>query len=77
MGRRTKYRRRNRLKKCSSCAEKAVEVAERAVEDLDDPGLEGCRDRGCTIGEDDAVVSAIGGEDIVTVALDVGDESVE
>jgi hypothetical protein len=44
---------------------------------LDDPGREGCHDGGCAIGEGNAVVGAIRGEDIVSVALDVGNKPFE
>jgi len=44
---------------------------------LNDPRFERCRDWGCTIGEGYAVISAIGGENIVSITFDVGDEAIE
>ncbi len=59
-------------------SEKAVEVRESRWGSLDDPGLEGCRyGWWCTIGEGNAIVSAIGGENVVSITFDVGDEAIE
>jgi len=59
-------------------SERVVEgVRESRCGRLDDPRLERCRYWGCTIGEGYTVISVIGGKDVVTVALDIGDETIE